>query len=76
MHLGTIIDYIIIEEKTNTFSKVFVAFKPCIDQLLIRRIPCPATNSTFLNGKNVSKEYHGYLIDKNIYFINKAYRKE
>ena len=26
--------------------------------------------------KNVSKEYHGYLIDKNIYFINKAYRKE
>ena len=66
MHLGTIIDYIIIEEKTYTFSKVFVAFKPCIDQLLIRRIPCPATNSTFLNGKNVSKEYHGDLIGKNI----------
>ena len=75
MHLGIIIDYTIVEERTYTFSKVFVAFKLCIDQVL-RRIPCPATNSTFLNGKNVSKEYHGYLIDKNIYFINKAYRKE
>ena len=44
MHLGIIIDYTIVEKRTYTFSKVFVAFKLCIDQVL-RRIPCPAINN-------------------------------